>query len=232
MNPIVELITAWDAFQNGHAGATVKDFCRYYLNREEKQEPSKGNMPPDLDATMANLIGRLGVMVEAYSKMALQAEGDIELEWFYFMNTLYHQQESNKTDVIQYNIYGQSTGIDILNRIEKAGYIKERNNPDDKRARLVKLTSKGEKKVMKCREVLYKGAYLMFGGMDADDKQLIIQLLANTEIKHTGIFAEHKGESIDTLLELVYGEHATEKVNTIQKGLKGKVLRKRGKVKV
>lgn len=229
MNPLIELITAWDAYQAGNEGATVNDFCRYYLNREGKQELSKGNMSPDPDTTMARLIGRLGVMVEAYSKMALQAEGDIELEWFYFMNTLYHQQESNKTDVIQYNLYEPSTGIDILNRIIKAGYIKERNDPDDKRARLVVLTSKGEKKVMKCREVLHKGAYLMFGGMDANDKQLIIQLLASTEIKHTGIFAGHKGESIDTLLELVYGENAIEKMNTIQKGLKGKFLSKRGK---
>ncbi|WP_343746560.1 hypothetical protein [Chitinophaga sp.] len=46
-----------------------------------------------------------------------------ELEWFYFMNTIYQLKEVKKTQVIQYNFTEQTTGIDILHKLKKRIYL-------------------------------------------------------------------------------------------------------------
>jgi DNA-binding MarR family transcriptional regulator len=205
MRPLVKLITEWDAYENEHPGATPEEFCRYFLIRESKKQEELfgGSVPPDTNAVLAKLVGRLGAVALAYSKMAIKGKIDIEIEWYFFMNTIYHQKEARKTDVITYNVIEQSTGIDILNRLKKAGYISERDDPDDKRAKLVKLTPEGEAVVFRCWDELTKAAYLMFGDMNEEDKKLVIQLLGNSEIRNSRILAEYKNKTIEELLLLI-----------------------------
>ncbi len=104
-----------------------------------------GLPPPDLDTVFAKLIGRLAGMQTVYSKMALQSIPGFELEWFYFLNSIYQLKEVKKTQIIQYNFTEQTTGIDILNKLKKARYIAVRTDPDDKRAKLVSITKAGKK---------------------------------------------------------------------------------------
>lgn len=226
MKPIVELISEWDTFQNRHTQVSVEEFCKYYLAKKKEENGSGelfgGMAPPDIDTILAKIIGRIGAMHIAYSKLALKEVKEIEFEWFFFMNAIFHQGEAKKTDIIAYNFFEQSTGNDILSRIKKAGLIMEREAPNDKRARLIKLTAEGEKILFSLYELLYKPTYLMFSEIPDDDKQLIVKLLSDTEIRHGKILSENRNKNLDELLEKSFGK---EKTIEVYEQLKGRINR-------
>lgn len=206
MGELTKLISAWEEYIQKNNAASATEFCMYFLAKERNQQLFGGLTPPDLDTTFAKLIGRLANMQTTYSKMALQEIPEFELEWFYFLNTIYHLKEVKKTQVIQYNFTEQTTGIDILAKLKKRGYISERTDPEDKRAKLVSVTKAGEKILFKVYQLLHKPTLLMYSDIDHKDKQVVVNILRDTETKHQELLSNVKHKSIDDLLSETLGE--------------------------
>jgi len=218
MSELVKLISAWEAYTHKNpANISATAFCMYFLAKESNSELFSGLTPPDLDTVFAKLIGRLAAMQTAYSKMALQQIPEFELEWFYFLSSIYHLKEVKKTQVIQYNFTEQTTGIDILKKLKKMGYVAERTDPDDKRAKLVSITKAGEKILFKLYQLLYKPTLLMYNGIDHKDKQVIINLLKDTEHQHQELLSNSRNKSIDELLLETLGEEEVARITAEQK---------------
>src|SRR5690606_13257690 len=222
MSELVKLISVWEEYTKKNTDISATEFCMYFLAKESNNQLFGGLTPPDLDTTFAKLIGRLSGMQNAYSKMALQDMPGFELEWFYFLSSIYHLKEVKKTLIIQYNFAEQTTGIDTLNRLKNQGYISERPDPDDKRAKLVSLTPEGEKVLFHLYKLLYKPILLMYHSIDYKDKQVVINILKDTEQKHQYILSNTKGKLIDELLIEEFGEGQLE---TIQENLQKQITR-------
>lgn len=210
MNKTVELVNEWARFEQKYKEATIEEFCRHYLisQREKKEigQNFRGVIPPQVDAYLAKLIGRLYQILETYSLIPLKAIPEIgRMEDFYFLNSVVHLGESRKTEIIAYNFAELSSGIDILNRLQKNKLIEERTDPADKRAKLVKATAKGQKILWKCYEGLIKVSDVVFWDMTQDDKKLCVQLLRGVEIRHAKLVIEIKNKTIDEIHELVTG---------------------------
>lgn len=234
MTELVKLITAWEDYVQKNRNASATEFCMYFLAKESNAELFGGLTPPDLDTVFAKLIGRLAGMHTAYSKMALQEMPGFELEWFYFLNAVYQLKEVKKTRVIQYNFTEQTTGIDILNKLTRLGYISERTDPDDRRAKLVRITSEGEKALAALYRLLYKPTLLMYSGIDHKDKQVVINILKGTEYRHQEILSHSRNLSVDELLTEQLGEEylrQTEKEQKKRIRAFSDAKRKRGKGK-
>jgi DNA-binding MarR family transcriptional regulator len=210
MNKTVELVNEWARFEQQYKDGTIEEFCRRYLiAQREKKEIGKnfrGVIPPLVDTYLSKLVGRVCQILVLYSEIPLKAIPEIkQMEDFYFLNSVRHLGESRKTDIIAYNFLELSSGIDVLNRLQKNKLIEERTDPDDKRARLIKATAKGEKILTKCYEGLMKVADVVFWGMDQEDKKLCIQLLKGVEIKHARLVLEMRNKNIDEIHEIVTG---------------------------
>lgn len=217
MGELTKLISAWETYTQKNPGLSATEFCMHFLAQESNQQLFSGLTPLDIDTVFAKLIGRLASMQTAYAKMALQELPGFELEWFYFLNTIYQLKEVKKTQVIQYNFTEQTTGIDILNKLKKQGYISERTDPDDKRAKLVSITKAGEKVLAKVYPLLYKPNLLMYHNIDPKDKQVVINILKDTENKHQELFSNAKNRSIDDMLTEALGEEKLAQLAQEQK---------------
>ncbi|WP_346317863.1 MarR family transcriptional regulator [Chitinophaga sp. YIM B06452] len=217
MTELVKLIGAWEEYSRKNTAASATEFCMYFLAKESNSQLFSGLTPPDLDTVFAKLIGRLAGMQTVYSKMALQEMPGFELEWFYFLNSIYHLKEVKKAQIIQYNFTEQTTGIDILSRLKKLGYVAERTDPDDKRAKLVSITKAGEKILFKIYQLLYKPTLLMYQGIDPKDKQVVINILKDTEHQHQELLSNSRNKSIDDLLLEALGEEKMAQVALEQK---------------
>ncbi|MBO9632173.1 MAG: MarR family transcriptional regulator [Chitinophagaceae bacterium] len=220
MTELVKLISAWEEYAQKNSGSTAVEFCMYYLARESNSKLFNGLTPPDLDTQFAKLIGRLAAMRTAYSKMALEDLPGFDLEWFYFLNSIYHLKEVRKTQIIQYNFVEQTTGIDTLNKLKNLGYISERTDPDDKRAKLVAITPEGEKILFRLYQLFYKPTLLMYGGITATDKQIVVNILKDTEQKHQELLSGSKNRSIDELLVEMMGK---EKIAELEKEMENRI---------
>jgi DNA-binding MarR family transcriptional regulator len=169
-----------------------------------------------MSSTIAKLIGRLGAILTAYSKLALREGDEVELDWFYCLNAIFHQGEARKIDIITYNFLEQTTGIDLLNRLKKAGFISERADPSDKRAKLVQLTGDGKQLLFKLYERLYLPAYLLFGEMSKVDVHLIVNLLGPIEQKHGKILEDNRARGFADLLAETLGPQKLDEINRYQ----------------
>lgn len=222
MSELIKLISAWEEYCRKHPSASATEFCMYFLAQKINSEMFSGLAPTDLDTIFAKLIGRLAAMQTVYSKMALQEIPGFELEWFYFLNTIWQLKEVKKTQVIQYNFTEQTTGIDMLNKLKKAGYIAERTDPDDKRAKLVSVTKAGEKILFRLYQLLYKPSLLMYHAIDNQDKQIVINILKNTEQIHQELLSDYRNKSLDDLLEDALGK---EKAATLEAEQKRRIIK-------
>lgn len=220
MTELIKLITAWEEYTQKNTAVSATDFCMHFLAKESNNQLFKGLTPPDLDTVFAKLIGRLAGMQTVYSKMALQEIPGFELEWFYFLNSIYQLKEVKKTQVIQYNFTEQTTGIDILHKLKTLGYITERTDPDDKRAKLVSITKAGEKILFRIYQLLYKPTLLMYHDIDYRDKQVVINILKDAEHKHQELLSASRNKSIDDLLLETLGE---EKIAQMEREQKKKI---------
>lgn len=210
MNKTVELVMEWGRFEEKFKEGTIEEFCRHYLTtqREKKEigQNFKGVIPPQVDAYMSKLLGRIVQMLFIYSEIAIRDVDDLNsMEDFYFLNAVEHLKESRKTEIINYNFTELSSGVDIINRLLEKKLIEERIDPSDKRARLVKATTKGKKVLNKCYEKLIRSSEVMFWGLSQEDKKLCIQLLKEVEIKHSTLLPEMKKLSIDEIHEKITG---------------------------
>lgn len=214
MSPIVQLVTEWDAYTESHRNASVEEFCRYYLAKQANNDGELfgGMAPPDIDSTLAKLVGRLAAMFGVYSKMALKDKPALDLDWFYYLNTAFHLGESQKKDIIGSQFAEYSTGMDILRRLLKAGYIAEREDPNDKRAKLVSITPEGKRLLDEFYRVLYKPTLLMYYPLPDDVKRLLVQLLAPVDKKHSEILLKNRHQQIDEVLQQEFGTQQLEQI--------------------
>ncbi len=217
MTELVKLITAWEEYAQKNTTISATEFCMHFLAKESNNQLFSGLTPPDLDTLFTKLIGRIANMQTVYSKMALQEIPGFELEWFYFLNFIFQLKEVKKTQIIQYNFAEQTTGIDILNKLNKLGYTAERTDPEDKRAKLVSITKAGEKILFRIYQLLYKPTLLMYNDIDYKDKQVVINILKNTEQKHQELLSTARNKSIDDLLVETLGEEKMAQLEQEQK---------------
>lgn len=203
MKPVVELISAWADYESKYPDASATEFCSHFLSQQKVSLPTgiqknssfaQSELQTEQDDTsthqLADLIGQLNAFHVSYSKTALKEIPGVELEWFYFLKAIAQQKEARKSDVVNAVLFEQSTGIDIINRIKKAGLITERNDPADKRARLVKLNPQGEKLLQELHECLTIPDQLLFQGLAEQHKKLLINLLTDVALKNRLMLSE------------------------------------------
>lgn len=201
MEELKKLINEWAAFIEKKPEGTVENFCRYFLAKSERAVPSKKNVaqPPDLDAHFMKVIMRLSQSYSIYAKIALKDTSLPVYDNFVLLAVSRLLGEAKKTDVINYAMMDMSTGIDILNRLIKEGYLKDRIDPNDKRSKLISITSAGEKVLKEGFKKTFTARKIFLKGLNDDDKRLCIQILEPLEIKHSSMSVESRNKSIEEI---------------------------------
>jgi DNA-binding MarR family transcriptional regulator len=207
MTPLAKLITAWEAFvATIPRNVTVEAFCDYFLLNLQHDPMDEEDAIEDEATTfhLARSIGRLAAIQRTCTRLALKDLPDIEPEWYYFLHSINEEEQVRKTEIISINLLLEpTTGIDILNRMIKAGLLEEEQDPGDKRSRLVRLTSKGhstlkkaEKQVRLVTDLLFN-PNLSFAWASADN------YLSMVEYKFGKLLTKHRPKTLEELLDLV-----------------------------
>ena len=188
MKPLIELVSEWDTFATKRNETSVEAFCRYYLAKKTmsatKQDASNritSNQGDD-ELRLSRTLGRVATIQRTLLKQTLKEKLDIEVEWYYFLHTINARKTTRKTDVISISLLSEpTTGIDILNRMIKAGLLTEQTDPSDKRARLLNITKEGKNLLQRADRLAQQIAALLFGNMDATEQEEMQRALSVIE---------------------------------------------------
>ncbi|MBS1663872.1 MAG: winged helix DNA-binding protein [Bacteroidetes bacterium] len=119
-------------------------------------------------------------------KQSLREALGIELEWYYFLHNINTRKTTRKTDIISINLlFEPTTGIDILNRMIRAGLLSEEVDPADRRARLLTITKEGKKILQQAERLAQETADLLFGDIPDTKQAQIEQYLKAIEARIT-----------------------------------------------
>jgi DNA-binding MarR family transcriptional regulator len=203
-NKTVELVNLWAAYELLHPEGTLEDFFRHRLTiaiKEEKPIAPEWQLVPDLNGQLVILIRKIGKFHVMYSNKALEATGLEQIEEFGILVIIFNKKNPIKSEVIYDNLLELSSGTNMLIRLKKRGMISEYADPDDRRVKRLKLTSKGEEVLKKAKVQVLKVAGMMVHGLTEEDKQLCIQMLSPLNKKFSGIFQKQKSKAFEEIYQ-------------------------------
>ncbi|WP_183568239.1 MarR family winged helix-turn-helix transcriptional regulator [Mucilaginibacter sp. SP1R1] len=205
MKPIVQLVEEWTAFEEVSENQSVEAFCRYYLQKQ-RPKPKHPGKKSERIMNGVSLLKTVGRILSAYSLYFRAAVNYIEMppaESFYYLNTLMHLGEVRKSDLINQMFAETTTGMEVINRLIREKKIAERTSPDDKRAKLIKITEKGTKALEEYYKVSAKVVEMAFKDLDDDVIVDCYEMLKYCEQRNSAMAIEVKNKPFDKMYEQV-----------------------------
>jgi DNA-binding MarR family transcriptional regulator len=208
MKPVVELIKAWSEFEEVSADHTVETFCRYYLQKQRPQPKHPGKKGERImnGAFLLKTIGRIMSAYSLYFRAAVKHIALPPAESFYYLNGLNHLGEVRKSDLINYMFAETTTGMEVINRLITEKKIDERTSPDDKRAKLIKITEEGLRALEEYYKVSGKVVEMTFKGVDDNILIDCFEMLRFCEQRNSGVAIELKNKPFDQMYEQVMAD--------------------------
>lgn len=210
MKPIVQLVEEWSAFEEISTDHSVEAFCRYYLQKQ-RPKPKHAGKKGERIMNGAYLLKTLGRILSAYSLYFRAAVNHISAppaESFYYLNGLLHLGEVRKSDLINYMFAETTTGMEVINRLIREKKVAERASPDDKRAKLIKVTEKGLAALDEYYKISGKVVEMTFKGVDDDILTDCYEMLKYCEQRNSGIAIELKNKPFEQMYEYAMADKA------------------------
>jgi DNA-binding MarR family transcriptional regulator len=204
INKTAELVKKWAEFEQEHPDAGLEDFCRYHLisNREKQNLDGflGGNVPPGRDQMLIKLMGRVVSMFVVFAEHGMRDTGVEQMEEFTYLNAIQNMRMPKKTEVINDNFMELSSGLLMIDRLKKRGWVLEHNDKTDKRSKRLELSPPGIEVLFNCYMALEKLCAIFFKDMPAEDVNLCVQLLTPVEINNARNWQKNKADGFKTLL--------------------------------
>ena len=213
MEDIILILQKWSDYHKTHPGSDFEAFCRFYLSHQtlKPASSSKIPLPSNTDGLFMMSLSRSTLAFWVYMRIALKDTPLPSIEDIMFCSALSNLGESRKTDVINYAMIEISTGTDILNRLIKKGFIHQRVDPNDKRSKLLTLTTPGLTALKKCYKKASMARELFLADLSEDEKKIVTQILFPLQEKHSKLSVESKGKTIEEVFAAMAGKKTKNK---------------------
>lgn len=152
--------------------------------------------------------GKIGILLRrlvrhsnGYMRMMMDSLGMRNVEDYTYLSYAFHMAPCTKTDLISAALSEFTGGIEIINRLVKAGFLTEQPHPDDKRKKQIVMTDHGLEVLHKSRQLFeeYKMGEVVFGILSEQDQQLLYEMLASLDHVHTHLARQRSQPAIQSL---------------------------------
>jgi DNA-binding MarR family transcriptional regulator len=158
--------------------ATQRDNSRYTFD--------KRGIP--VDPMIGYYLGNLMGFSEAWSKLALESLPLKSLTDFGILKYVEQHKNPTKRMVAKHALAEETTIFEAIKRLIKIGLLSESANPDDKRSKLVSLTTKGQKVTNFATEKVFNLSRLLVGDLSEEEKQSLLSILEKLQKFHEHMY--------------------------------------------
>ena len=202
MNKLVQLVNLWAEFEAQNPEAEIKDFCLDFILKDyQEKKPSFIT----INGQLASLTGKLSKYASFYSKKALEkfSLNNIE-DWVYLMR-LREMGTPRKSELIYDMISEFPSGIDVIKRLVKMGFVLEFPDVEDKRSKRLQITPSGIEILVKSLPWMEKISDMAFNKLQESEKILLIELLSRLNSFHKTHYMNVRSSSIEEAYEVLVG---------------------------
>lgn len=200
------ILTLWEEFDLQNPEGTPTDFGNWLLAKDNNQdtvneyfEQFPAKMPSNrFDAMYADFdtnypvqvrisiaITRIWRVVKNQIKHVLTPIGMPNVDDFYYLASLYSMNHPTKSELISWHMHEITTGTEVIKRLLNNGWIEEFPHPNDKRAKLLRLTSSGISQIELGFESAIGVSMNAYSILDKDALKKLRDLLVIIELENT-----------------------------------------------
>jgi DNA-binding MarR family transcriptional regulator len=137
------LIDLVEEFNKNNASGTMEDFVVWLSGKFFQSEESDGHQE-QLDLMLAFQISMLNKSIKRQTKEVISESSLSSLDGYSFLLHLENEDSFRKMELIEMHNLEAPTGIEIIKRLLSKGLIQEFNDPEDKRAKRIRMTENGK----------------------------------------------------------------------------------------
>lgn len=210
---LVEIINHLENFENADLGSSIEEFVLHLKDRVFNS--SKILKKNELDFSVkknqdyknfeevefSTLLTNLYRFAKHYLKKALKDTSLNSVDEFSFLASLVKDESLLKSELINRHLLEISTGSEVLKRLIKNNLIEEYKDPDDGRAKRVKLTDLGYEQIILAFSEMYKVAQIIKGNLFDDEIKEMLVIMKKLSYFHWNIHANDKDTDISDLMK-------------------------------
>ena len=181
---LVRLIESWLEFEEKYPGHDEEAFYRF-MTRISRRSPPREEPRDNQIGRLARVVGRLASAYGFYHRAAMKNAGLPAHDSFFYLNVLNQLGEVNKSELINYLLVETTTGMEAINKLKGSDLVSERQDPKDKRAKLIRISEKGTQKLKASMANARKVNEMLFKDMDSVALSMCLQILEPVEEFHT-----------------------------------------------
>ena len=160
----------------------------------EEQISHKSNQDSETEAAaIQTRILFLSRYARAYAKKALEHSPLGSIDEYAYLELVAKTGGMTKSDLIYRNRHEKPTGMEIIRRLQAAGFIEQTDDPDDKRSKQLHLTEAGRQVLDAHAAPMSQVTSLLSGNLNGAEKLLLLQILDKLESFHRLLQAKMKG---------------------------------------
>ncbi|MCH5715134.1 MarR family winged helix-turn-helix transcriptional regulator [Niabella hibiscisoli] len=156
-----------------------------FISAESGPFITEGKTYPDnIERVIAQHFLFLYRYIKFYAKTALAGTTINTIEEFGMLATAMQQHAISKTELIRKNVIEKSSGIEIVKRLIKAGYMTQSDNPDDHRSQLMTITPNGRQALFSAFQKMDVLGIIAAGNLADAEKYQLANLLKKLDQFH------------------------------------------------
>ena len=135
-----------------------------------------------------------------YIKKALKDSKINSADEFSFLITLLTYDSLSKQELINLQVMEKTSGIEIINRLIKKGFISQFDDAVDKRSKRIKMTPTGRQEVIAILPQMKIVSKIVLGRLTKEEQHMLVYLLRKLDHFHNDIFLNEKNLDLEEII--------------------------------
>lgn len=196
---VIQLVEEFERDNNSDGyPKDIKGFKKWVSDNEKEtnsdlKEPDwegkiDGRSP---ESVISTLLVHMNRYAKAYSKSAIHGSEFSTQEDFVYLINLKAFGAMTKMELVKKNIQDKPTGMQIINRLIKNGWVIQSDSETDRRSKVIKITPRGLESLSEQMGKIRLATQIVSGDLSYPEKMQLIRLLNKLDDFHHPIFSQH-----------------------------------------
>ena len=207
LKQILEQVEDYEKGKKTPEDLNLNDFA-HWLSAKTRPTPTAEPIVFDGDKTvttdgsdLGQLVSLLYRYVKIYAKQAMENSPLNNVDEFGYLIVLMVYGEMSKTELISHNVHEKTTGMEMIKRLTKLGFLEQTAAPNDGRSQLVRISESGRQVLFPLLTEMRKVSMIANGNLTAAELTTFIGLLKKLETFHKDILHHEKVVDLDGILD-------------------------------
>ncbi|MGD8778353.1 MAG: winged helix DNA-binding protein [Ignavibacteria bacterium] len=174
---------------------------RSYSTDDFSDEETSSFIHGNIDDQISFILLNMHRLIKFYVKKATDGTKLVSIDDIHFLLYLKENGSMKKREIISFNVTEMSSGIEVIKRLIKNELVEDFEDPNDKRSKRVKLTTKGYDEINKITSTFVDIHRLFTSPLTSNEKFPLLASLSKLYNFHFNIFNSEKNITLQEILK-------------------------------